>query len=243
MQNINYPPTLTHYNVYSSVKIQASPAGGFSSGQAIKVMEEVATEVLPNGIGYEWTGSALEELSAGSATILIFGLGFVLVFLVLAAQYESYIDPTIIMLTVPLSTLGALVAIWLRSNMQLGGFFPVISNDIYAQVGLLMLIGMASKNAILIVEQANLNVDLGFDFTKAAIESAKSRFRPIMMTSLSGIVGYIPLMMASGAGALSRWSIGTVSFGGYLVATILSLVIAPILYVVIKTFEKKVLDS
>lgn len=102
-----------------------------------------------------------------------------------------------------------------------------------------MLIGMASKNAILIVEQANLNVDLGFDFTKAAIESAKSRFRPIMMTSLSGIVGYIPLMMASGAGALSRWSIGTVSFGGYLVATILSLVIAPILYVVIKTFEKK----
>ncbi|NCS85329.1 MAG: hydrophobe/amphiphile efflux-1 family RND transporter, partial [Cyanobacteria bacterium] len=156
----------------------------------------------------------------------------------------SYIDPTIIMLTVPLSTLGALLAIWLRANLlQEGGFWPVISNDIYAQVGLLMLIGMASKNAILIVESANEFVEQGLEFTQAAIAAAKSRFRPIMMTSLSGIVGYIPLMTAGGAGALSRWSIGTVSFGGYLVATVLSLAIAPILYIVIKTFEKKVLDS
>jgi hydrophobe/amphiphile efflux-1 (HAE1) family protein len=243
ISEINYPPTLTRYNVYPSIKIQASPAGGYSSGQAIQVMEEIAKEILPNGFGYEWTGSALEEKSAGSSTILIFALGFVLVFLVLAAQYESYVDPTIIMLTVPLSTLGALSAIWFRANiLQVGSFWPIISNDIYAQVGLLMLIGMASKNAILIVEQANQNRELGFDFTKAAIEAAKSRFRPIMMTSLSGIVGYIPLMTASGAGALSRWSIGTVSFGGYLIATILSLVIAPVLYIVIKTFEDKVLN-
>ena len=244
IQDINYPPTLTNYNIYPAIKIQAAPASGYSSGQAIKVMEEVAKETLPNGFGYEWTGSALEELSAGGATAIIFGLGFVLVFLVLAAQYESYIDPTIIMLTVPLSTLGALLAIWLRANLlQEGGFWPVISNDIYAQVGLLMLIGMASKNAILIVESANEFVEQGLEFTQAAIAAAKSRFRPIMMTSLSGIVGYIPLMTAGGAGALSRWSIGTVSFGGYLVATVLSLAIAPILYIVIKTFEKKVLDS
>ncbi|NCR72603.1 MAG: efflux RND transporter permease subunit [Microcystis aeruginosa LG13-12] len=242
VQSLNYPPTLTHYNVYPSIKIQAAPAPGYSSGQAIKVMEAVAKETLPPSFGYEWTGSALEELSAGNATILIFGLGFVLVFLVLAAQYESYIDPTIIMLTVPLSTLGALCAIWFRANiLQAGSFWPIISNDIYAQVGLLMLIGMASKNAILIVETANQNREMGLDFTEAAVEAAKSRFRPIMMTSLSGIVGYIPLMTAAGAGALSRWSIGTVSFGGYLVATLLSLAIAPILYIVIKTLEDKFL--
>lgn len=243
IQEINYPPTLTHYNVYPSIKIQAAPASGYSSGQAIKAMEAVAKETLPNGFGYEWTGSALEELSAENSTILIFALGFVLVFLVLAAQYESYIDPTIIMLTVPLSTLGALFAIWFRANLlQVGGFWPIISNDIFAQVGLLMLIGMASKNAILIVETANQFRDLGMNVTKAAVEAAKSRFRPIMMTSLSGIVGYIPLMTAAGAGALSRWSIGTVSFGGYLIATILSLAIAPILYIVIKTFEDKILS-
>jgi hydrophobe/amphiphile efflux-1 (HAE1) family protein len=244
VQELNYPPTLTHYNVYPSIKIQAAPAPGYTSGQAIQVMEAVARVTLPNGFGYEWTGSALEEKSAGSATILIFGLGFVLVFLVLAAQYESYIDPTIIMLTVPLSTLGALLAIWFRANiLQAGGFWPIINNDIYAQVGLLMLIGMASKNAILIVEQANQYREVGLNLTKAAVESAKSRFRPIMMTSLSGLVGYIPLMTASGAGALSRWSIGTVSFGGYLIATLLSLAIAPILYIVIKTFEDKFLNS
>jgi hydrophobe/amphiphile efflux-1 (HAE1) family protein len=242
--NINYPPTLSHYNVYPSIKIQASPAPGKSSGQAIVAMEAVAKDVLPNGFGYEWTGSALEEKSSGSATILIFGLGFMLVFLVLAAQYESYIDPTIIMLTVPLSSLGALLAIWLRANLlQAGSFWPILSNDIYAQVGLLMLIGMASKNAILIVETANQNKTLGMDLTRSALEAAKSRFRPIMMTSLSGIVGYIPLMTAAGAGALSRWSIGTVSFGGYLIATLLSLAIAPILYIVIKTMESKFLDS
>lgn len=244
IHELNYPPTITHYNIYSSIKIQAFPASGYSSGQAIKVMETLAKETLPNGFGYEWTGSALEELSAGGATIIIFGLGFVLVFLVLAAQYESYIDPTIIMLTVPLSTLGALFAIWFRANiLQAGGIWPIINNDIYAQVGLLMLIGMASKNAILIVEQANQFREIGMNLTQAAVESAKSRFRPIMMTSLSGIVGYIPLMTASGAGALSRWSIGTVSFGGYLISTILSLAIAPILYIAIKTFEDKFLNS
>ncbi len=243
IEEINYPPTLTHYNVYPSIKIQAAPAPGYSSGQAIQAMEAVAEQTLPNGFGYEWTGSALEEKSAGGATILIFGLGFVLVFLVLAAQYESYIDPTIIMLTVPLSTLGALLAIWFRANvLQAGGFWPIISNDIYAQVGLLMLIGMASKNAILIVETANQYREVGMNLTKAAVEAAKSRFRPILMTSLSGIVGYIPLMTASGAGALSRWSIGTVSFGGYLIATLLSLAVAPILYITIKTFEEKILS-
>jgi hydrophobe/amphiphile efflux-1 (HAE1) family protein len=236
------PPSITHYNIYESIKIQGAPAAGYSTGQAIVAMEEVAGQVLPQGFGYEWTGSALEEKAAGGATIVILGLSFVLVFLIMAAQYESYIDPLIIMLTVPLSTLGALLAIWFRANLlQLGSIWPVISNDIYAQVGILMLIGMSSKNAILIVEQANELRELGMSLKDAAITAAKQRFQPIVMTAASGLVGYVPLMSAMGAGAISRWSIGTVSFGGYLIATILSLGVAPVLYILIKNFERVVL--
>ncbi|HEY9664019.1 MAG TPA: efflux RND transporter permease subunit, partial [Allocoleopsis sp.] len=164
------------------------------------------------------------------------------VFLIMAAQYGSYVDPLIILLTVPLAALGAMVAIWLRANLlQAGSIWPVINNDIYAQVGLLMLIGMASKNAILIVEQANEFLNQGMSLSKAATSSAKSRFQPILMTASSGLVGYIPLMTAAGAGAISRWSIGTVSFGGYLVATVLSLGVAPVLYIVIKSLERQLL--
>lgn len=236
------PPTITHYNVYEAVKIQGAPAPGYSSGQAIAAMEEIAAEVLNPGFGYEWTGLSLEEKSAGGATGAIFGLAFILVFLIMAAQYSSYVDPTIILLTVPLAALGAMIAIWFRANvLQVGGVWPVISNDIYAQVGLLMLIGMASKNAILIVEQANEYLRQGMSLSKAAVASAKSRFQPILMTASSGLVGYIPLMTAVGAGAISRWSIGTVSFGGYLVATILSLGVAPVLYIVIKGLERQFL--
>jgi multidrug efflux pump subunit AcrB len=236
------PPTITGFNVYESVKIQGSPAPGYSSGQAIAAMEELAATTLDPGFGYAWSGLALEEKSAGGATTAIFALAFVLVFLVMAAQYGSYIDPLIILLTVPLATLGAMAAIWLRANLlQAGGFWPVISNDIFAQVGLLMLIGMASKNAILIVEQANEFLRLGMALPQAAINAAKVRFQPIVMTAASGLVGYIPLMTASGAGAISRWSIGTVSFGGYLVATVLSLGVAPVLFVVIKGLERRYL--
>jgi multidrug efflux pump subunit AcrB len=242
VESFTSPPTITHYNVYEAVKIQGSPAPGFSSGQAIAAMEEVAAEVLNPGFAYEWTGLSLEEKSAGGATGAIFALAFILVFLIMAAQYSSYVDPLIILLTVPLAALGAMVAIWIRANMlQVGTVWPVISNDIYAQVGLLMLIGMASKNAILIVEQANEYLRQGMSLSKAAVASAKSRFQPILMTASSGLVGYIPLMTAMGAGAISRWSIGTVSFGGYLVATVLSLGVAPVLYIVIKGLERELL--
>jgi hydrophobe/amphiphile efflux-1 (HAE1) family protein len=236
------PPAITAYNVYESVKIQGVPAPGYSSGQAISAMEELAAEHLDPGLSYEWSGLSLEEKSAGSATTAIFALAIVLVFLVMAAQYGSYIDPLIILLTVPLAILGALVAIWIRANLlQAGGFWPVISNDIFAQVGLLMLIGMASKNAILIVEQANEYLRLGMDLPQAGIQAAKTRFQPIVMTAASGLVGYIPLMTASGAGAISRWSIGTVSFGGYLLATVLSLGVAPVLFILIKGLERRYL--
>jgi hydrophobe/amphiphile efflux-1 (HAE1) family protein len=238
------PPAITAFNVYEAIKIQGVPAPGYSSGQALAAMEELAAQTLDPGFGYEWAGLSLEERSAGGATTAIFALAIVLVFLVMSAQYGSYIDPMIILLTVPLAILGAMVAVWGRANLlQAGGFWPVISNDIFAQVGLLMLIGMASKNAILIVEQANEYLSLGMSLPQAAMNAAKVRFQPIVMTAASGLVGYIPLMTASGAGAISRWSIGTVSFGGYLVATVLSLGVAPIVYIIIKGLEQRYLSN
>ena len=243
-QKTSSPPILTHYNVYPAIKINVSPADGYSSGQAIKAMEEVTTATLQPGFGYEWTSTAAEQKTSGGAAPLVFGLSFVIVFLVLAAQYESYIDPLIIMLTVPLSILGALGAIWLRATfLQAGGVYPVLDNNIYVQVGLVMLIGIASKNAILIVEFANQNRDLGMNITKASIYASEQRFRPILMTAISAIVGFTPLVIASGAGAVSRWSLGTAVFGGMIVATVLSLIFVPILYIVIKDFEESFLKG
>ncbi len=185
---------------------------------------------------------AQQLVCVGAAAPIIFGLAFVMVFLVLAAQYESYIDPTIIMITVPLAILGALGAIVFRANVfQQGGVWPTLNNNIYAQVALVMLIGLASKNAILIVEFANQLVELGMNITKAAIRASEERLRPILMTAISGFVGFWPLVIASGAGAMSRWSLGTALFGGYLISTILSLFLVPVLYVVIKNLEESFL--
>ncbi|BAZ26767.1 RND multidrug efflux transporter [Kalymmatonema gypsitolerans NIES-4073] len=242
LERMTYPPVVTHFNVYPSIKIQGGPAPGYSTGQAIQAMEAVANEVLQPGFGFAWTGTALQEKSSGGAAPIIFGLAFVMVFLVLAAQYESYVDPTIIMITVPLAILGALGAVLFRANVfQAGGVWPVINNNIYAQVALVMLIGLASKNAILIVEFANQLVELGMNITKAAIRASEERLRPILMTAISGFVGFWPLVIASGAGATSRWSLGTALFGGYLISTILSLFLVPVLYVVIKNQEERFL--
>ena len=243
-KRISYPPIVTNYNVYPAIKINVNPAPGFSSGQVIAAMEEVTEATLKPGFGYEWTNTAAEEKAAGGAAPLIFGLSFVMVFLVLAAQYESYIDPLIILLTVPLAVLGALGGIWLRATLlQSGGVYPVLNNNIYVQVGLVMLIGMASKNAILIVEFANQNRDLGMSIKKASIFASERRFRAILMTAVSTLVGFMPLLIASGAGSVSRWSLGTAVFGGMLVATILSLIFVPILYIVIKDLEQSFLKG
>ena len=232
------PQTITHYNLFRAIKIQGSPAPGYSTGQAIQAMEEVAAEILPASLGYEWTGTALEEKSAGGQAGLIFGLGLLMAFLVLAAQYESYVDPIIIMLTVPLAVLGAISAIWLRANiLQAGSIWPVINNDVYVQVGLVMLIGLASKNAILIVEYANQLKEQGLNTVKAAIKAGQERFRPILMTAISSLVGFYPLVVATGAGASSRWSLGTAVFGGMLFATALTLFLVPSLYIMIKGLE------
>ena len=232
------PEIIQHFNIFRSIKIQGGPAPGYSSGQAIAAMEKAAAEVLDPGFGYSWQGIALEEKASEGSAPIIFGLGFMMVFLVLAAQYESYIDPTIIMLSVPLSVLGALSAVWFRANIiQAGGIWPVITNDVYCQVALVMLIGLASKNSILIVEFANQLHEKGLDFTRAATQAAEQRFRPIQMTAFSTLVGFWPLVTASGAGSSSRWSLGTAIFGGMLLGTILSLVITPNLYIAVKNLE------
>ncbi len=232
------PQIITHYNLFRSINIQGNPATGYSTGQAIQAMEEVAAEILSPAFGYEWTGTALEEKNSGGQSAIIFSLGLIMAFLVLAAQYESFIDPFIIMLTVPLAIFGAILAIWLRANIwQAGSLWPLINNDVYCQVGLVMLIGLASKNAILIVEYANQLKEQGLSVAKAAIKAGQERFRPILMTAISSLVGFLPLVTASGAGAASRWSLGTAVFGGLLFATVLSLFLVPSLYITIKNIE------
>ncbi|MBW4583567.1 MAG: efflux RND transporter permease subunit [Tildeniella nuda ZEHNDER 1965/U140] len=221
--------TINHYNLFRSVEITGGPAPGFSSGQALQAMEDIAAKVLAPTQGYEWSGTSAEELSSGGQAPLIFGLGIVFVFLVLAAQYESFIDPVIILLAVPLAILGALLALTLSG----------LSNDVYSQIGLVMLIGLSSKNAILIVEFANQLREQGLSVTKAAVESAQERLRPILMTSFAFILGLLPLVFASGAGAASRRSLGTAVAGGMLVSTILSLFIVPILYIIIVSLEDR----
>lgn len=225
--------SIDHYNLFRAIEINGSAAPGFSSGEAITTVENLAKQILPAGFGYEWTGISLEEISAGNLSIIIFSLGLLFVFLVLAAQYENYVDPFIIMLAVPLAILGALLAQMSR------GF----SNDIYCQIGLVMLIGLASKNSILIVEFANQLRETGLPITKAVIEASQERLRPILMTAISNLVGGFPLAIATGAGAGSRQSLGTAVFGGMLIATFLSLFVVPILYIVIKTTTERVFSK
>jgi HAE1 family hydrophobic/amphiphilic exporter-1 len=233
IKQITAPSIINHYNLFRSAKLTGTAAPSVSSGQLIQTLEGTAKQVLPKGIGYEWSGLSLEEIEAGSQGLLIFGFGMIFVFLILSAQYENFIDPLIIMLTVPLAILGALLLVLLR------GF----SNDVYTQIGFLMLIGMASKNSVLIVEFANQLRHEGLSITKAAVTASIQRFRPILMTSISTTIGGYPLLVASGAGAAARQSLGTAVMGGMIVATVLSLFIAPVLYIVIKTahdrFTKK----
>ncbi len=220
---------INHYNLFRSIEINGSAAPGFSSGDAIEAMENVAASVLPRGFGYEWSGTSLEELESGGLAPLIFGLGLVFVFLVLSAQYGNFIDPLIIMLSVPLAILGALAAQFSR------GF----ANDVYCQIGLVMLIGLASKNSILIVEFANQLREQGLSTTKAVIAASEERLRPILMTAISTLIGIFPLVIATGAGSGSRQSLGTAVFGGMAIATFLTLFVVPIIYILVKALEER----
>jgi len=222
------PETVPHYNSNASALINGGPAPGFSSGQAIAAMERVAGEVLPRDFGYEWTGITFQELKAGSAATIVFGLAIVFVFLILAAQYESWTMPFVVLLTVPLALLGAMGAINLR-GMQI---------DVYSQIGFVMLIGLAAKNAILIVEFARKRREDGIGIVEAAKEAARLRLRPILMTAFAFILGAVPLMFATGAGAASRQSLGTAVVGGMLAATVLTLIFTPVFYVVIERLRE-----
>jgi hydrophobe/amphiphile efflux-1 (HAE1) family protein len=224
LRRVAGPRDISHYNVYRSAKIQGQAAPGFSSGEALDRMEALAARVLPNTMGYEWTGTAYQERQAGSEARVILGLSLLVVFLFLAAQYESWSMPLAIMLVVPLAFLGALGAQALRG----------LANDVYCQIGLVSLIGLASKNSILIVEFARRRRREGAALADAAREAAETRFRPVLMTAFAFILGVSPLVVASGAGAAARRSLGTAVFGGMLVATLLSLVLVPALYVVVE---------
>lgn len=179
-------------------------------------------------MGYDWTGLSREETKSGGQAIVLFGLGILVVFLILAAQYENYIDPIIILLTVPFAVLGAMVFISFRG----------LVNDLYCQVALVMLIGLASKNAILIVEFANHSREQGMTIAQAALDAVQQRLRPILMTTIAALVGFLPLLLASGAGSASRLSLGTAVFGGLLVSVIMSLLLVPVLYVVVKNLTE-----
>jgi len=231
-------PIITHFNLFRSVELDGNPGQGYGSGDAITEMQNLAQKVAP-GFNFEWSGISREQIEGGGQAALIFLLGIIFTFLVLSAQYESFIDPLIILLSVPIAILGALLAIMLRNILFAGLTHTFEVSDVYAQVGYVMLIGLASKNAILIVEFANQLRAQGMDAVPAVIRAAETRLRPILMTSIAFILGIFPLVVASGNGAASRNSLGTVVFGGMVVSTVLNLFVVPVLYVLVIRMEDK----
>ena len=223
------PQTINHYNLFRSVTINGSPAPGYSSGQALDAMEALSARVLPQGMTFAWGGLSREEIAAGNQAMIIFGLGLLLVYLTLAAQYESLTLPFIILLSVPLAIMGALAAQWGRG----------LINDVFCQIGLVMLIGLSAKNGILIVEFAEQLRHRGMTIAEAAVEAARIRLRPILMTSLAFILGVMPLVFASGAGKAARHSVGTAVAGGMIASTFLNLAFIPVLYVVVKSLTER----
>ncbi len=217
-------PLISHYNMFRSTQINGGAAPGYSSGQAIEALREVSAKVLPAGYGYEFSGLSREEINAGSSTFAIFGLSLLFVFLFLSALYESWSVPFAVLFAIPIGAFGAILALTLQ---------PGLSDNVYAQIGLVALIGLAAKNAILIVEYAKVRVDGGMPLLDAVISAVKLRLRPILMTSMAFILGVSPLIFASGAGAQARQTIGWTVIGGMLAATMLAIFIVPVLFIVI----------
>ncbi|MCP4578895.1 MAG: multidrug efflux RND transporter permease subunit [Deltaproteobacteria bacterium] len=221
--------SIKHYNLFRTVSLYGGNAPGYSTGDAIAAMEAMSAKDLTNEYGYEWTGTAYQEIKAGGMAPYIFSLALVFVFLFLAAQYESWVMPLMVMLAVPLAILGALLAQHIRG----------LDNGVYCQIGLVMLIGLASKNAILIVEFARELRERGTPIVEAAIQASRERLRPILMTAFAFILGVVPMVVATGAGAASRHSLGTAVFGGMIASTFLSLVLVPVLYVVFERLRER----
>jgi HAE1 family hydrophobic/amphiphilic exporter-1 len=227
------PPVITHYNLFRAVEIDGSPAPGYSSGQGLASMEDLAKRAMMPGMTSQWTGLTLDEIESSGKALLIFGLGILVIYLTLSALYESFALPFIILLAVPMAVLGALGLVALRG----------MSNDVYCQIGLVMLIGLSAKNSILIVEFAEQLRKKGRSVAEAAIEAAELRLRPILMTSFAFILGILPLVFATGAGALGRRSVGTTIVGGMLLSTVLNLFFIPVLYVILSRLLKRGDDS
>ena len=222
------PQVITRYNLYPTAPITGEPAFGFSSGEAMGIMESIAERTLPNSMGFDWTGMSYQEKKVGGESILIFLFAVVLVYLVLAAQYESWITPAAVILVVPLGVLGAIAAVAYRG----------MDNNIYTQIGIVLIIALASKNAILIVEYARELRLEGRSILESAIEAARLRFRPIIMTSFAFIMGVFPLVIADGAGAAGQRALGTAVFGGMIVSTILSVFFVPVFFVVFQRLKE-----
>jgi HAE1 family hydrophobic/amphiphilic exporter-1 len=220
-------PLISHYNLFRSAEINGQPAAGYSSGDAIKALQEVASQAMPQGYGYEFSGLSREELLASGQTVYIFGLSILFVFLFLAALYESWSVPFSVLLSVPVGIFGAILALF---------FLPKLTNNVYAQIGMITLIGLSAKNAILIIEFAKERVDKGMPLVDATLEAVRLRLRPIIMTSLAFLLGIAPLTLASGAGAVSRQTLGWTVLGGMFAATSLAIFIVPVLYVLITRF-------
>jgi multidrug efflux pump len=217
-------PSLTRYNGYGSVEIVGNAAPGYSSGQAMTAMQNIVDHDLPKGIGYEWTGQSYQEVLSGQQAPILYTLSMLVVFLALAALYESWTIPIAVLLVVPMGVLGSLLLTWLRG----------LPDDIYFKVGLIAVIGLSAKNAILIIQFAHELQQKGMGLIAATQEAARLRLRPILMTSIAFILGVLPLAISTGAGANSRHSLGTGVIGGMLGATIIGLLLIPVFYVVVR---------
>ena len=229
IQNTVGAQAITRYNLYPAASITGAPRPGFSSGEAVRSMEELSERLLPASMGYEWTGVTYQQLAAGNQAPMIFGLAFVFVFLFLAAQYESWLIPFAVLLSIPFALLGAILATWLRA----------LDNNVYTQIGLVLLIGLSAKTAILIVEFAKQLRDEGMPTLEAAVDAARLRFRPLLMTAFSFILGVLPLLVASGAGSASRRALGTAVFGGMIVSTIVGVFLIPVFFVLVQQLRDR----
>jgi HAE1 family hydrophobic/amphiphilic exporter-1 len=230
IRSVSGPSVISLYNLYPSATVVTNTAQGFSSGQGLSLLEQIAADTLPTGAGYEWTAMSYQEKEVGNQIYLIYGLSLLLVYLVLAGQYESWLAPATVIVSVPLALIGTAAAL-----LALG-----VANNLYTQIGLILVIALSCKNAILIVEFAReLRIREGKEILEAAVEAARSRFRPILMTSFAFILGVVPLVLASGAGANAQKSIGIAVMTGMLGSTLLTVAFVPSIFVVLQRFEER----
>jgi HAE1 family hydrophobic/amphiphilic exporter-1 len=222
------PQFTNHFNIYRAAEISGTPAAGYSSTEALDALEQVAKETLPGDMGYQWSNISFQEKASAGKGATVFGMALLFVFLILAAQYESWSLPFSVLLGTPWAVMGAFLGLYLARL-----FSPAYVNNVFAQIGLVMLIGLNAKNAILIVEFAKMKSEEGIDALQAALEGAKLRLRPILMTSLAFILGVVPLITAEGAGSESRKVMGMAVFSGMIVATLIGLMLIPAMYVFI----------